>query len=205
MKKFYLAMLAVLFFASSEVNSVEVLVEAKAGAFFPSDKVFRDIYGRHGGGIFGGEITVPVWCGIAPWISADYFCNEGRSIGDHDATRVIIVPIGFGLKYMYELCVCDWNVDLYAGAGATYNYFKNRDHSEFVIEHPHEWGWGGIVKVGGIVNLDCGLFLDIFANYSFLKLDFEKEHTEDDGFVVRNDAKLSGFAIGVGLGYNFCL
>jgi hypothetical protein len=194
MKKHFLAILALFFISAGNLYSWDILAEGKAGYFYPSDNRFRKIY--DGNGIYGGEISASIYDKLYAWGSADYFTAHGRSIGGHNRTRVTLIPISFGLKYFYPVSC----VDLYLGAGFTRTLLETHDQSPFVIKHVRNWDWGGIVKWGGIINLDHGFFVDLFTNYSFQKTDFKRK----DGLVIyRHTADISGWTFGAGVGYRF--
>lgn len=195
-------------FASTQLSAFELLAEVKAGYFWPSDKTFREIYG-HGSGIVGAELSAPIWCSLYGFAGIDYFAKKGHSIISscsdssfsdseicHNPTRIKLVPVTFGLKYFY----CVDRYDIYVAGGAQYTYFQTKDESPFVIETVTKRGWGGIAKLGTLINFDCGLFLDVFGQYSFLRMDFKDDRHDR---LIRHDAKLSGWSVGLGLGYRF--
>lgn len=172
----------------------DVLIEAKAAYFRPTDHKFRRIYSD--GGIFGGEISAQIYGGIYGWASGSYFYKKGSSTGLGNSTKIDLVPVGFGLKYLYSFnCL-----DLYVGGGALPTYVRFRDHSPFVIPKSQKWTWGGIVKVGAIWNINQCFFIDLFTDYSFVDVKF---HRTNDGAVTRHRTDLSAWSIGAGIGYRF--
>lgn len=186
-----------LFIFSTDLQAIDVFVEAKAAYFAPTDHKFRKIYS--GGGIYGGEISCQTYRNLYGWISGDYFSKKGSSIGEHDSTRITIVPLGIGLKYLFPISCAD----LYLGAGVLGTYVHMKDHSPYVIHHISKWGVGGIAKAGAIFNFGENFFADLFTSYTYTEIGF---HRTDDGKVTRNNAHLSGWAFGLGIGYRFgCL
>ena len=197
MSKYYGILFSLLLLAASSVEGWQTLRgEVKAGYFYPTGDTFRKIYS--GGGIYGGELSMPICDPLDVWISGSYFTRKGSSINLHHHTRIDLIPLAIGLKYYVP-----WNcIDFYVGAGFQYTHLKTYDDSPFVIHEVEKWWFpGGIAKVGAIIDLECNWFLDFFIDYSFLKMDFHKTH---HGRVERHKADLSGWTFGVGLGYNFC-
>lgn len=183
-----------LFSLSTNLNARDVLVEGKAAYFAPTDNKFRKIYS--GGGIYGGEITVNLYDNLSGWLSADYFIKDGSSIGEHDSTRITLIPIGIGLKYFIPINCAD----LYIGAGALGISVDMKDRSPFVIHHISKWGLGGIAKAGALFYIAEELFADLFTSYTYSELGF---HQTDHGRVTRRHANLSGWSFGIGIGYRF--
>jgi hypothetical protein len=172
-----------------------VLLEAKGSVFVPTNDTFRHIY--HTGGIFDLELTFQIYEGLFGWGSGGVFFKKGHSIGECDPTCAIIVPIGAGLKYL-------WNFDLgdlYLGAGVLGVDLHTKDGSPFVIPHRHKWGVGGIVKAGFLFDLPRSFFADLFTDYSFAKVHFCCN--EFTCGVVSQPANVSGWGLGLGFGYRF--
>ena len=90
----------------------------------------------------------------------------------------------------------------YAGLGFQPISLQTNNHSPYVIQMTHEWGFGGIAKFGTYIDLPHNLVLDIFADYSFVKVN--KLRTEFSvGYIQQTKANLSGFILGAGIGYRF--
>jgi hypothetical protein len=177
-------------------QAIDTFAEVKAAYFRPSDDKFRRIYNE--GAIYGGEVSCQAWKNLYGWASANYFHKSGTSIGraGGNTTNITFVPLGLGLKYLFPIRF----VDVYAGGGILSTYLHMDDHSHHVIKSNSKWGVGGIVKAGAIFNVDKHFFIDLFSDYSFMKVDFHNTH---GGKVVRHDADLSGWSIGLGIGYRF--
>lgn len=199
--KFFAASLLVILFSfmfnpsfTNILHAGEFLVEAKGAYFRSTDHKFRKIYSN--GGLFSGEINYQAWNNIYAWASGGYFYKKGSSIGLSNSTKITLVPVGFGLKYLYS-CNC---FDFYVGAGAQPTYVYIKDNSSFAIGTSSKWTWGGIVKVGAIWNIRQNFFIDLFADYSFTDVKF---HRTNNGAVTRQRADLSGWSLGAGIGYRF--
>jgi hypothetical protein len=172
----------------------DVFVEGKAAYFRPTNRDFREIYSD--GGIYGFEVTGQAWRDLYAWGSADCFYQSGSTSGFESSTTLTMVPLGLGLKYLFPVK----SADFYFGAGMLGTYLHTKDNSPFVIRNSSNWGFGGIVKAGIYILAREHLFIDLFTDYSFMKVDF---HHTDGGRVIRHQADLSGWSIGAGIGYRF--
>lgn len=177
----------------SHLQATEILTELKAAYFHPESTKFRRVYGSSG--IYGAEVSVQTWCNWYTWISGDFFIKSGHSLGLKDKTNIYFIPIGLGLKYMYQYC--DW--DFYGAGGVLGTYVHFHDHSPFVVQRSDNWGWGAIGKIGAIWNY-CDFFLDLFTSYSWTHVGFHEHHHL---VIYRHEANLGGWAIGLGIGYRF--
>ncbi len=171
------------------------LLEAKAGYFYPTNPLFKKIYS--GGGIYGLEASFQPWKYLYPWVSGSYFSKSGNSSGGDTHTVITFFPIGYGLKYVVP---CQEHIDFYLGVGGLATYLRMQDRSPHVKRTTTNWGFGGIVKTGLLFNMSNSLFVDLYSDYSFIRVDFDSD--EEDS-VLRQDVSLSGFSFGVGLGYRF--
>lgn len=185
--------LSLLTFSSALLPAEDILIEAKGAYYRPSDHKFRHIYSDSG--IYGIEASYQAWNQLYAWSSVSCFYKSGHSIGQHHSTAITFVPFGIGLKYLFPIN----SVDLYVGAGLLGTYAHINNHSRYVSHSQHKWAPGGIVKVGALVNLTPRYFIDFFSDYSFIKMDFPK----GDKRVIRHEADLSGWSVGLGVGYRF--
>lgn len=173
---------------------IDILLEFRAAYFHPTGSRFDDIYG--GSGIYNLELSVQTWCDLYTWLSVGYLRESGRSLGLKTKTTFQMVPLGIGLKYLFT-CSC-FNPYVGAGLGVTWMDVDNKTKFAHDVD---KWGVGGVFKVGSLWNFcDCW-FLDIFIDYTYMCIDFHG--TKSDPFVFRNDADISGFSFGGGIGYRF--
>jgi len=175
----------------SSLHAAEVLTEIRAAYFHPTDSRFQDIYS--GGGQYSIETSVQTGCKqLYPWAGVGYFHKSGCSIleipgitSEGDSTHITIVPIGLGLKYLFPIdCICPRP---YLGAGVLFSYVHIHNDCSFITQAQSDWGIGGIIKAGFFSDITHCVFLDLFVDYSYMKVDFN----------------LSGFTIGGGIGYRF--
>jgi hypothetical protein len=179
---------------TSKLLGTDVLVEAQAGYYYPTNHKFREIYS--GSGIYGLEVSVQSWRSLYAWVSGSVFAKSGHSIGLRNSTHIVFVPIGVGLKYLWKVNF----VDLYLGAGVLPTYLHIHDHSPYVVQKSSKWGCGGIAKVGAIFNLPKSFFIDVFTSYSYIKI---SDHDTRHHTIYPSSANLSGFTFGGAIGYRF--
>ena len=160
------------------------LAEAKAAYFRPTGSKFKEIYGDEIG-LYGVEVSAQAWKRLYGWASASYASKKGvSSLGD--PTRLTMVPIGLGVKYMHAYK----HVSYYLGAGALTTYAHTRDSSPYLRHEITKWGIGGIAKAGLLVNINKCLFLDLFSDYSYTRIHYHG-----------GEANFSGWSAGLGIGY----
>lgn len=187
---------ALLFLVNQALFSRDVLLEFKAAYFWPQDSCVRSIYGDRGA-LYGPEVTFKLskdshWYGFA---SIDFLNKEGRSVGLCEFTKMSILPIGLGVKYFAPFSYGD----VYVGLGFQPTHLKTVNCSPFVDQTTSKWGFGGIAKIGSYFNLSHNCFLDVFLDYSFVKL----ECSNCSAAVVPLKVNLSGIIFGAGIGYRF--
>ncbi len=198
MKKRWLVLIsciwAVAAFANDCTNTATL--EARASYFRPFSKTFRELF-RNGGIDYSLETTIPVWCGLNVWGAVDYFSRGGKMIGIDRSTRLTMVPITAGLKYVY---FCNRYYGVYAGAGTRY-YFVELINRVYPIHRvTHRQGFGGIVEVGNLFCLNNSFLIDLFASCSF-KSFHGLRHLPPNAESSRID--VGGWNVGGGLGYKF--
>jgi hypothetical protein len=164
-------------------------IEGRVSYFYPFSHLFRKIY-NDGGVDYGLEVSKKIYCDIYGWAGLDWFYKRGHSDGLHNKTSIRLNTGTFGLKYMYTLPFFDslrgsipllQCVRSYIGLGAAYSKLRIWNHSHFVRERVNKYVWGGILKTGFQIDLGCGVFLDIFSDYTYQPVDFKGKncHRED--------------------------
>jgi hypothetical protein len=157
----------------------------KAGLFFPSDSVFRDVYKN--GTVFGGELAVPIAGSLHLWAGAEYFGKSGLLSLSEEATKVRISPVYLGLRYHFGKSA----VRPYLGAAAAYFLFKEENPLGSVSES----GIGLLGQAGLLVKIGGPVWVDLFGNYRACTL-----KTDDPDPV---EAKIGGLSGGFGLVFRF--
>lgn len=174
----------------------DVILEFKAAYFRPNDCVFRNIIDNKAA-LFGPELTFHMYRCIYGFTSIDFLTKNGHSLGLNNSTDIFLLPLGIGLKWMEEIYDC---VTGYVGLGFQPTWLRTKDRSPFVCQKRHKWGFGGIAKAGLYIDMPCDFVLDLFVDYSFVKV---KPFCCDIPNVQSRKADLSGVIIGAGFGYRF--
>ncbi len=174
--------------------SHDILVEGKVAAYLPTDATVQDIYGTSGE--FGFEITGEIVPHVYGFASFDFISKSGTTEIFETPTKMYTSNFGIGLKYFMPT---NWG-DFYLGVGAQPTYLQTLNQSQFVNAITHNWSFGGIAKVGAIVNLPDSFFLDFFIDYSFVHFDFIQPLNNR---VQSTSAVLNGALFGMGFGYRF--
>jgi hypothetical protein len=162
-----------------------VSVALKAGYFFPSSSLFREVY--KSGPIFGGELTVPLTGALRFWAGADLFAKTGLLQVTEEATKVRIIPLFAGLRAEFG----KKGARPYIGAAAAYFLF----HEENPLGTISDNGLGLLVRGGILARLGGAVWLDFFADYRACTL-----RTGGDDPL---EAKIGGLSAGAGLSFRF--
>lgn len=168
--------------------------EIRAGYFYPASKTFRDIY-HQGGAEFEIEQTFAVDCNIDFWANFGYFRRNGHSLGLDDKTSILIYPLSLGFDYNFPICE---DFFFYLGAGASYTWVKIHDHSPFVKRHSFRKQFGGVAKSGFVYFFRDCLFLDVYADYYYTRVDGVHRHG-----VKGTGRDIGGLRTGAGLGISY--
>ena len=178
--------------AFSSFYAAETLIEAKGSFYYPTSPRFRHIYSE--GGLFGAEASFRAYEQLFAWISGSFTTMSGHSLGLHDSTRIAFYPFGAGIKYFWPIKFAD----IYLGAGGLGVFMHIHDQSSYTPPKINRWGGGAILKGGCIFNCSKHLFVDLFSDYSFLYVPVPKHPP-----LIKNNANLSGWSAGIGIGYRF--
>lgn len=169
-------------FLSGSATATDFFVEVKAHYFSPSEQAFKDIYG--GGVMYGAEATVGIWRNLEFWLGGSYFSKKGKLTFTEEETKLKIIPIGGGLRYILP----KGKLNLYAGLGLNYYQYKETNP----IGEAKKGGLGFIGKIGSFVKITGGLLIDVYADYTYCKI-------KPDYY----DINIGGFEAGIGIGYEF--
>ncbi|MFQ6108493.1 MAG: hypothetical protein ACE5L7_02950 [Candidatus Aminicenantales bacterium] len=141
-------------------------LEISGSYFFPSEKAFRDIYGP--GGKWGLDISRNIWKNMEVYLEAHYFTKRGKLTFTQESTRLRILPLGVGLKYLF----LKKRTHLYAGAGITYNVFEEKNP----IGRTRDYQWGVAVRLGalrkmkGLKKFFKEFIIDAYIHYNYCKM-----------------------------------
>lgn len=183
-------------FLFASLSAIDFDVEARAGYFYPMSSGFKKIY--RDGELYGAEVGAYLCDEFQLWASANHLARRGKSGGSFEndfKTRVTYTPFAAGFKFLIPI-EC-W-MDLYFGLGAQYARFHTSDNSSFGgLHHSKKYGWGGIVKLGVLIDVTDCIYLNLFSDYSFIKMSFHNSH---HGIFTRHNSVLDGWIFGVGVG-----
>lgn len=186
----------------SSLCARNVILEFKGAYFLSTNSSFRDIYGSSGA-LFGPELTVQL-CNEKNWyafMSVDYLKKKGHTPCLCDPTTVRLIPLAFGLKYF--LPAYHEHADFYLGLGFEPANLRTKNCSQGLTTKQSQWGFGGIGKFGAYCYMPCNYVLDIFVDYSFLRVGSNDCVCQGSTCVQSVKANVSGAIFGIGLGYAF--
>ena len=159
-----------------------VLFKLKGGYFHPCDQNFRSIYG--GGVKSGFEVSTEVARNLELWVEAGYFAKKGELSYTKEATKLQIIPVGGGLRYVFPMR----RLAFYWGAGVFYHRYREVNPLGTV-----DWGRPGlVVETGSSIRLTRRLIGDVFIRYSYCRM-----KPADFSF------NIGGYDFGVGLAYEY--
>ncbi len=198
-KKFFFnhfALICAFFVSSIQGFSREIFTEARAAYYYPTDERFRDIY--DGAGLYSVEASFQGWKQLYPFASLGFLYASGSSVGEGDATRLYMVPIGLGLKCAFS--AKEDRLRPYLGLGMQVAYVNIHNNYSFVDESQSGWGVGGIAKAGLLAMITKSIFCDFFMDYTYFKKDFNKK---TDQLIFTHKGDFGGLSFGAGLGVRF--
>lgn len=153
------------------------------GAYFqPVSRTQNSIYTRDHltGGI---EVAKRLDCNWSFWANYTYIRNRGNNnLGENTTLR--LNPLSMGIKYAIPIG-CRWK--LYAGIGPNYTWGRIWENGN-PPRHTNRSKVGLMTKLGLNYELENCLFVDIFADYLYMPMQFH------------NLNNASGFLFGLGLG-----
>lgn len=170
-------------------------LEIKPGYFFFSNHLLRKIY--HGGFEIQGSLSCPLSPMIALYSSLGYLHAKGRSLGAHQKTSIMQIPIDLGIRAIADLCECFKG---YLTIGPRFFYFHQHNDSTFVNRNIRRNGFGFFINGGcNLVKDDCFL-LGVFGEYGFEQKSFSSTMPNVYG---RRDVQIGGFTFGASIGFIF--
>jgi hypothetical protein len=179
------ALLAVFAGPALAASGTGPVVALRAGGFFPSDDVFREVYGTSLS--FAADLTVPLAGPLQLWAGAEFLNKTGLLPISEEESKVRIVPLFAGLRLQFG----QKSVRPYFGVAAATFMF----HEENPIGEADDNVLGLVAQAGLQARLGGAVWLDLFAGY--------RSATVRTGGEDPLEAKLDGFSAGLGLAYRF--
>lgn len=162
-------------------------LDGRVGAFFPTNKSFRQIFGKclpcyeiEAGMEFCNDLEF--------WGNIDWVSTTGHTRTFRTKTSFNDLNVSLGVKYITCMQQC---TQFYLGGGINTAFVHVHNHSEFVKRHVNKVGVGGVVKAGFYFHPMDNLFLEVFSDYLYQRIDFGKH------------VQVGGVKVGGGIGFNF--
>ena len=158
------------------------VAELRAGVFFPISKPIQKKFGH---GWIEGEAEF-TYRFAGPWA---VWGNAGYSYKKQHHAHIELIPVSTGFKYLFRR----HPIRPYLGIGPSYTFLHFKNYSSLTREHVYKNRFGFVAKSGIYFDLPRHWTLDLFLDYYYLRVSFQKAPTAD----------VSGFRTGIGLGYKF--
>ncbi|HEX2579238.1 MAG TPA: hypothetical protein VHK67_02415 [Rhabdochlamydiaceae bacterium] len=169
------------------------VIEFKAGYFFFSSSNMRKVYDR-GGLDLQLSGAFPIYRYLRIYGSVEYMEKSGRSLGEHERTSFWALPLSLGLQPVFPVsCYCDY----YFTLGPRYVFAWVYNHFSTVPKHIKANNIGGFANTGFQFIISKHFLLDIFAEYSYVRLKINPSTAE------RQNVQSGGYVFGGALGYAF--
>ncbi len=166
---------------------IQTDVELRYGVLFPSSSLVRELYGNVLPS-YQIEATVSMCGCYSLWTSLDFTKGRGNRCACDVKTWLNLYTWGLGVKGHYCLASC---LEGYLGIGMTCANTHVKNKRCCFDEKVSRVSVGGIVKGGLTYALDCNWFIDLFCDYTYQPVHFER-HTN-----------VGGITTGLGIGYTF--
>lgn len=176
-------------------HQIQPIIEFKTGYFFFSNAKMRDVYDK-GGLDLQISGSYPIWKWLQIYGSVEFITRNGRSLNDHQKTRIWEYPLSLGLKPVIEI---DEKVQYYFTIGPRYFFVHVHNNSPFIDREMNANGIGGFVGTGFNFFPIPHLLIDVFGEYSYGRLHFHTSKKNTHG----RTTQVGGFAFGAGIGYAF--
>ena len=165
-----------------------VRLEINLAFFYPSEKAFREIYGQ--GPKYGLDLSLNFWKRLELHLESNYFAKKGKLTFSQEDTKLKLVPLSLNIRWVF----LQKRLNLYAGAGATYIFFEEKNPLGQVKAN----------KIGPMAKIGCftrikgwGRLLKTFVINAFLSYHYCPMRPAQ----IKFDA--GGIDLGLGLGFEF--
>ena len=176
-----------------------VSFEASVNTFFPTNEIMKNMYGE------AWPDFALIVDHIQPFDSVpqlsffgqvDYLFKDGFSLNFHQATTIQLIPITLGIKWIQPIRD---DVEIYFGVAPKYYFMHMTNDSTFIPPASSQNGCGFFANLGGFIYPTEHFMIDIFCSYSYMNF----AAPESVPGVTSFSTNVSGFNLGVGLGYDF--
>jgi len=187
-------------------NPKSFLTEVNFRYFRPSSYILQEIYGKswidHQIKVSGSLIPKNYfWNRLHIWFAINYASNSGASINGLESTKIQLVPISFGLRFIEPVTMANNNVEVYLGTGFKYYFMDINNKSQFVEPCVNKNNLGGVIETGVYFLASEHVALNFMLDYSFVRFGYPKKSFISN--VQRFNLKASSLAVGGGIGFRF--
>jgi len=172
-------------------------IEFKAGYFFFNSSPMKKVYNQ-------GGIDLQL-CGVYPlcsnlglYAAIEYMEKRGHTLGAHEKTSIWEVPLSLGLQPIVGLNEAN-TFRYYFTIGPKYFFAQVHYHSSGLPRRLSSNHIGGFANTGFMLDVRENLSLDLFGEYSYVKLHFHSHKKATKGHTVQ----AGGLTFGLGLAYLF--
>ena len=192
--------LCCLLLSSPMVSATGYLTEIRASYFHPNSSTFRNIY-SNSEILYAVEVNIKARDKVYPWISLGYLYARGSTRPRDIASTLYIAPAAVGIKYFF--IDSSRPVRPYVGAGMLAAYANAKSKVPGASREENDTTVGAIAKTGILIDITPSVHLDLFADFTSLKVDFT--HDADQAYASYLPAKsnFSGWNLGAGVVYQF--
>lgn len=169
---------------SSPLRASHLSLGLNGSFFYPTEKIFRDIY--QSGAQFGGEVIYTFWYNYGVFLRGNYFRQDGELSFTKDKTTVKIMPIILGFRYHVTGRRLEGYLDLGVGL--------------FHFEEENPIGQASLNKLGYAVSGGVSVFI-----YRGFYLGWRVDYTYCRVKPFELEAQISGLSLGINIGYRFKL
>lgn len=186
----YILSILFLFFCSNLSADLQGGLSVRSAIFTPSSKLFKKIYDAP---ITDYQLEAIFKIRkIYYWANLDWLSDKGRSISLNDPTKITIVNYSGGLKIPFCSCSSEClSFFTYLGFGPSLGRIHIKDTSFCGTTTTTKTAPGAVFKSGIYFVIQKFLFLDIFIDYLYQPVQFEKK------------VQIGGLKTGIGIGFGF--
>lgn len=172
-------------------------IDGRVSYLYPISDRIRDIYGN-GWADYTFEVLQTYFKKWTVWERVDWWQTKGHATCLHNRTKMRLLSFKIGFDYLFN--VTD-DLDLYLGAGASYNLLRIHNYSRYVKQHSRKNEFGFLTQTGLNYHFKKHFYLNFNLEYLFQEFNFSK-HTSHP-HVRRNNVDLSCLQVGGGVGVTF--
>ena len=193
--------LCYLFLSSPIVSAAEYLTEFRASYFHPNSSAFKDVY-SNSEILYGVEVNIKAHDKVYPWVGLGYLYARGSTpqLGNF-ASTLYLVPVTAGIKYFFT--GSNLPVRPYVGAGMLAAYANVKVKVPGESRGENDITVGAVAKTGILINVTPRVHLDLFADFTSLKMDFTHDADQVYASYLPKKSDFSGWNLGAGITYQF--